>query len=62
MLLSAVTNPIVMGVMYFAAVVPLGWFIRKRGHDLLRLRRDDEAGSYWIERDHAVPASLTKQF
>ncbi len=62
MLLAALTNPIVMGVMYFAAVVPLGWFIRKRGHDLLRLRRDDKAGSYWIERDHAVPASLTKQF
>ena len=62
LLLTAVTNPIVMGIMYFAAVVPLAWFIRLRGHDLLRLRRDAAADSYWIERDHSATAPLTKQF
>lgn len=62
MLLASITNPIVMGIMYFAAVVPLGWVIRKRGHDLLRLRLDAKADSYWIDRDQAATASLTKQF
>lgn len=63
LLLGRLTNPIVMGVLFFAVLVPIGWFLRLRGHDLLRLRRDDEAASYWIHRDAgSPPASLTKQF
>ena len=62
MVLSSVTNPIVMGVMYFAAVVPLGAFLRWRGHDLLRLRRDRLADSYWLPRERDLDASLKKQF
>ena len=59
MLLTKITNPIVMGIMYFAAVVPMGWLLR--GKDLLRLERNASADTYWIER--AEPASpLTKQF
>ena len=62
MLLSSVTNPIVMGIMYFAAVVPLGTLLRLRGHDLLRLRRDPRADTYWLPRERNVEASLKKQF
>ena len=62
MVLSSVTNPIVMGVMYFAAVVPLGAFLRWRGHDLLRLRRDRQADTYWLPRERDGEASLKKQF
>ncbi len=62
MLLSSLTNPIVMGVMYFVAVVPLGAVLRLRGHDLLRLRRDAEADTYWLPRGSDVEASLKKQF
>ena len=61
MVLTRITNPIVMGVMYFAAVVPLGWLLRRQGKDLLRLQHSATAVSYWIERTE--PASpLTKQF
>lgn len=61
LLLSKITNPIVMGLMYFAAVVPLGWLLRRQGKDLLRLQRSAAADTYWIERTE--PASpLTKQF
>ncbi len=62
MLLSSLTNPIVMGIMYYAAVVPLGAFLRWRGHDLLRLRRDPGADTYWLARGRDVEASLKKQF
>ena len=50
-----------MGVMFFAAVVPIAWLVRRRGHDLLRLQPHPEANSYWIERS-AEPGSLAKQF
>lgn len=62
LVLAKITNPIVMGVMFFLVVVPFGWFLRARGRDLLRLRREPDAASYWIERDLAVPTSLSKQF
>lgn len=61
--LGRLTNPIVMGVLFFVVLTPIGWLLRLTGHDLLRLRRDAEAESYWINRDaDAVPTSLTKQF
>ena len=61
LLLARITNPVVMGVMFFAAVVPIAWLVRRRGHDLLRLQPHPEANSYWIERS-AEPGSLAKQF
>lgn len=62
--LNKVANPIVMGILFFGAVAPLGWFLRKRGEDLLRLELKPEAETYWIERQPPGPAqgTLTKQF
>ena len=60
--LARITNPIVMGVMFFGGMVPLGWLLRRLGHDLLRLRRGTDAETYWIERDATSASSLTKQF
>lgn len=63
LLLGRLTNPIVMGILFFAVLTPIGWLLRLRGHDLLRLRHDADADSYWIHRDaDAAPMSLTKQF
>jgi len=38
--------------------------LRVLGKDLLRLKRDPKAGSYWIEREPPGPApgSMSKQF
>lgn len=57
-------NPIVMTVIYYGTVVPVGLILRARGKDLLRLKRDPDAKSYWIERDPPGPqrGSMTKQF
>ncbi|ATQ70310.1 hypothetical protein Ms3S1_18940 [Methylosinus sp. 3S-1] len=62
--LSAIANPIVMGILFFGAVAPLGWFLRKRGEDLLRLELEPEAETYWIERQPSGPApgASAKQF
>ena len=62
LLLGRITNPIVMGVLFFAVMVPIGWILRWRGHDLLRLKRDPNAASYWIHRDPDATPSLQKQF
>jgi hypothetical protein len=64
LLLHHVTNPIIMGVLYFAAVVPMGLVLRLLGKDLLRLKPDKAAGSYWIPRDPPAPppGGMAKQF
>ena len=64
LLLSRVMNPVVLGLMFFVVVTPLGWLMRLAGKDSLKLRRDPEARSYWIPRTPAGPlsASMTRQF
>jgi Saxitoxin biosynthesis operon protein SxtJ len=62
--LHRVINPIVMAIIYYGTVVPVGLILRARGKDTLRLKRDPNAKSYWIERDPPGPprGSMTKQF
>lgn len=49
--LGAVVAPVVMSLVFFLVVTPTGWLVRAKGKDLLRLRIDRTARSYWIERD-----------
>lgn len=64
LLLHRVVNPIVMGLIFYAAVVPVGAVMKLRGKDLLRLRRDRNAASYWITREPPgpEPGSMSRQF
>ena len=64
LLLHHVVNPIVMGGLYFGAVVPMGLLVRALGKDLLNLKFDKAAASYWIARDPPAPrpGGMTKQF
>jgi len=64
LLLHRVMNPIVMGVVFFGAVLPTGLVVRLLGKDLLRLRGQTGANSYWIERRPPGPApqSMKDQF
>jgi hypothetical protein len=62
--LNRIVGPVVMAMLFFGAVVPLGWFLRRKGEDLLRLKMKPQAGTYWIEREPPSPApdSMKKQF
>lgn len=62
--LHHVVNPIVMGFLYYGAVVPMGLLLRALGKDLLRLKRSDKSTSYWITREPPgpPPGSMSKQF
>jgi hypothetical protein len=64
MLLHKIINPIVMGVIYFGLLVPMALVMRAFGKRFLRLGREPEAESYWIERSPPgpEPSSLSQQF
>ncbi len=50
--------------LFYGVVTPVAWIARLAGKDLLRLRRDPAATSYWIERRPPGPAagSMKQQF
>jgi hypothetical protein len=60
-LLGAVVSPIVMALVYYSTVVPIGMFMKLLGKDLLNKKLDNSAKTYWIERDQPV-GSMKKQF
>jgi len=62
--LHKVINPIVMGLVFYSAVLPTGLVVRALGKDLLRLKRQPDASSYWIIRKPPGPAAwtMTDQF
>jgi hypothetical protein len=63
-LLHRITSPIILGIMFFGVITPVGWLMRLAGKDLLRLKFDRAADSYWIRREPPGPdkTSLKRQF
>ncbi len=49
-------NPLIMGVMYFLVVTPIGLAMRLCGQDPLRLKLEANQPSYWIKRDPPGPS------
>lgn len=58
MLLHHVVTPVVMGLLFFLTVTPIGLLMRAAGKDPMRLRRNP-AASYWIDRAPPGPAPET---
>lgn len=59
LLLHHVVTPVVMGLLFFLTVTPVGLLMRATGKDPLRLGRDPDAPSYWIDRAPPGPAPET---
>lgn len=55
LLLGAIVAPIVMGLIYFAVMTPMGAIARLFGKDFLRLRRDPRTSTYWLTRQDRSP-------
>ena len=47
--------------MFFGTVLPIGLVMRALGKDLLRLKREPDADSYWIVRAPPGPAPETDE-
>jgi hypothetical protein len=59
LLLHQVVNPVVMGILFYVTVMPIGLIRRAMGKDALRLKRKPEDNSYWIARMPRGPAPET---
>jgi hypothetical protein len=64
MLMHAVVSPIVMALLFFTGITATAVIMRIFGKNLLRLRRPQNAQSYWIPRQPPGPApeSMRDQF
>jgi Saxitoxin biosynthesis operon protein SxtJ len=58
-LLYRIVSPVVMALLFYVTVTPIALLMRMLGKDPLRLRRDPDATSYWIDRIPPGPAPET---
>jgi len=59
LLLHGVVNPVVMALVFYGTVLPTGLVMRMLGKDLLRLKQQPDADSYWIVRAPPGPSPET---
>jgi hypothetical protein len=59
LLLFKVVNPVVLGLIYLTTIVPIGLTMRLMRRDLLHLKFDRQAASYWVVREPPGPAPET---
>jgi len=61
--LQKVVSPVLMAILYFGAVTPVGLLMRLFGKTALRLKYTD-AATYWIPREPPGPkaGTMSKQF
>ena len=64
LLLHKIVTPVILGLLFFVTITPIGLLARACGKDFLRLRLDRGAKSYWIERapPGPPPQSMKNQF
>jgi hypothetical protein len=61
--LHKVVNPVVMGVLFFGVIMPVGVLMRLTGKRPLEVEFEPDISSYWMRRDSALqPGSMTKQY
>ena len=60
-LLGKLVAPIVMGIVFFLVVTPIGFIMRMIGKDLLGKKFDKEKASYWIKREKPID-TMKRQF
>jgi hypothetical protein len=64
LILHRITSPIVMGLMFYGVITPIGLIRRGFGWDVVRRGFDRGTNSYWIERrpPGPRPETMSKQF
>ena len=59
--LGSIVSPIVMGIIFFVIVTPIGLIMLFLGKDLLRVNKNKNASTYWINREKQK-TTMKKQF
>ena len=64
LILHRVVSPLVLGLLFFAVITPIGLLMKLLGKRPLPLGLDREASSYWTARavGFPVPGSMRKQY
>lgn len=64
LLMYRVVNPLIMAILFFGAILPIGLIMRLFGKDFLRLARDRSSPTYWLPRSDPRPSaeSMRQQF
>ena len=60
-ILGLVISPIVMGLIFFVVITPIGMLMRIMSKDLLRLKMHKNTNSYWIKREK-IKSTMKNQF
>lgn len=64
LLLHQIVSPVVLALLFYGCIVPVGFLMRLSGKDPLRQKYEPAAESYWISRAPPGPSSesFTNQF
>jgi hypothetical protein len=64
LLMYRVVNPVIMAILFFGAMLPIGFLMRLFGKDFLRLERVSSLPTYWLPRSDPRPPSesMRQQF
>lgn len=58
--LAWLMSALVLGILYFGLITPIGWMSRLAGRDPLQLRT--RRASYWLPRPEAPPPTKSRYF
>jgi len=62
LLLHKITNPIILGAIFFLVLWPTGLVMRAVGYDPLRLRKSVDCKSYWLTSEVRQAGDMSRQF
>ncbi|MEO5377098.1 MAG: SxtJ family membrane protein [Magnetococcus sp. DMHC-6] len=62
LLLHHIISPLVMGILFFITITPIGWYLRLVGQRPLQLKLDSQIDSYWMDKINSDPDSMKRQF
>lgn len=64
LLMYRFVNPVIMAILFFGAILPIGLLMRMFGKDFLKLQRAPSASTYWLPRADPRPPSesMRQQF
>ena len=64
LLLHRIVNPVIMAILFYGTIAPVGLLMRLFGKDPLRRGLDKNIASYWLARSDERPASeaMRQQF